>query len=61
MFSPEAHLVPARPPASTETFEEDGLEKSGVRNNIFLGKKERQETSDVSREEEEGGLLYPFS
>lgn len=61
MSSPEAYLVPSRPPASTETFVEDGLKKLGVKNNIFLGKKEGQETSDVSREEEEGGLPYPFS
>lgn len=53
------HLRPTwskTPPAPTETLEE---ENPG--NNIFLRKKEGQERSDVSREEEEGGLPYPFS
>lgn len=53
------HLRPTwskAPPSPTETFEE---ENPG--NNIFLRKKEGQERSDVSREEEEGGLPYPFS
>lgn len=39
-------------------------EETGLRNNLFLGKKEGQERSDVSREEEEGGregclILFP--